>query len=574
MTTDGALMIPFVGVLLFLFFAIQRPVAALSAFLPAVAGITAASAACALLHRIIPMFVLAFGGAVVILSVEQSIAFLLLVGDSGSLTAGRASREILSAGVVAALVEVIAFLTLLLSGIPLLEKLGLFVALGLSVSFLALHLLFPLMFSGKIPAPAPKEGLLVVVRKFGASGRLGLLLTGALGIIMLFCSWPLFPSGGTSMNEPQIRTFLVMLLILGTGFSVQLALIFFDPVLSGVALVPIVFSYGCLLGTLRLLGRSLDSASLMMAVIVLVMGTNFSLLHIRSFQRYHQGNHPLFELVKVAIFVTGACALIGAGCFVAAESVLLQGIGIASVGIGYLLIGTLVLLPPMVAHRLREREWTDETNTSPAAAVKMRYRYMETFPRLFAWFKLQMDPMFAELPELMRGEHHVRSIIDIGCGYGIPASWCLASFQDARVFGIEPDRERARIASKAVGRRGAILVRSAPEVPDVSVPVDIALMLDMIHYLDDGQLSLLLSRLYSCLKPSGRLYIRAAVPPEKRPSFLWWFEKVRLWILDISAEYRTIERLGRQIEQSGFFVQHTRYSGRKKELFWFAAVRR
>jgi len=301
------------------------------------------------------------------------------------------------------------------------------------------------------------------------------------------------------------------------------------------------------------------------------MGVNFSLLYIRSCQRYRQENHPLFALIRAAMLATGAIALVGAGCFVAAESVLLHGIGIASVGIGYLMIGVFVLMPPLVAYRLRDREWPDETDKDSATAAASRYRHMETFSRLFARLKLHTDPMFAELPALMQNERHVRCIVDIGCGYGIPASWCLAAFREAHVFGIEPDRERARIASKAVGSRGSILVGSAPDVPDMPEKADFALMLDMIHYLEDGALSLLLSRLHSRLKPDGRLYVRAAVRPEKRPSFLWCFENVRLWALKIEAFYRSIEEIVRILEQKGFAIEEKRFSGGSTELFWFVA---
>ena len=81
----------------------------------------------------------------------------------------------------------------------------------------------------------------------------------------------------------------------------------------------------------------------------------------------------------------------------------------------------------------------------------LRYRHLPAYPRIFARFKMMIDPMFKELHKYVQNP---RRIIDIGCGYGIPATWLLEIYPQAKVYGLEPDEERVLIANRAIGNRG------------------------------------------------------------------------------------------------------------------------
>jgi uncharacterized protein len=80
----------------------------------------------------------------------------------------------------------------------------------------------------------------------------------------------------------------------------------------------------------------------------------------------------------------------------------------------------------------------------------LRFRHLLAYPRLFARFKIMIDPMFKELHQYVQNP---RSIIDIGCGYGIPAVELLEIYPDAKVYGLEPDESRVLIASQVIGNR-------------------------------------------------------------------------------------------------------------------------
>ncbi len=751
-----ALTLSTIGVALLLLLAFPRPLIGLMSLLPAVAGTMTALFVYSLVYRSISIIVLGFGGAIISITVDQGIAYLLFI-DRPCPTKGKdASREIWAVGLVAVLTTVVAFLTLLLSGFPIFAELGLFTALGLSFSFLFVHTLFPLVFPEMPPAMAPKKTLQRIVNWMCASGKPGAVLAFIFGVVMLFFARPVFNADihnmntvskdtlaaekmmtdvwgnvfenrkvflmfegdgmedlqrkgdrllemldqdldrgvlstaftpsmlfpgekrrrenraawkafwnqtriadlktamarpaadlgftpdafdpffntiekGGRMGTPEIpkplwemlgilknpegskiiqfaslttaeeyvpetfqerysktarifdqaffaqrlgrllsTTFGKMFLIISISVVIQLLLMFFDLTLTAIALAPIVFAFSCTLGTLHLLGRPLDIPGLMLAIIILGMGIDYSLFYIRSYQRYQYEAHPSFSLIKMAVFMAAASTLIGFGVLCIAEHSLLQSVGIVSLlGIGYSLIGAFVLLPPILQYYFRNREGSFDTNEAPAVFARRQYRLMETYPRLFARFKLQTDPMFAELPQLLQAEQDVRTIIDIGCGFGIPAVWCLAAFRQARIFGLEPDDERVRVASRAVGDRGVIVSGRAPDVPEPPEPADFALMLDMVHYLTDEELALVLRRLHSRLKKSGRLYMRATISPEKKYSLLWWVEHIRLQLLGMPANYRTIDELTRLMERQGFSVERTQFSGNNGDLVWF-----
>ena len=67
--------------------------------------------------------------------------------------------------------------------------------------------------------------------------------------------------------------------------------------------------------------------------------------------------------------------------------------------------------------------------------------------------------MFKELDKYVKNP---RRIIDIGCGYGIPATWLLEIYPQAEVYGLEPDEERVLIASRAIGKSWAGGCRTIP----------------------------------------------------------------------------------------------------------------
>ena len=276
----------------------------------------------------------------------------------------------------------------------------------------------------------------------------------------------------------------------------------------------------------------------------------------------------------MTVFMASFSTIIGFGALCFAEHSLLRSAGLTSLlGITYSLIGVFLFLPPSLRYLdgLHSRDRNGHQNIR--YRIMKRYHRLEPYPRMFARFKTRNDPMFRELPHLVP-TGGVKTIIDIGAGYGVPACWFLEHFPESRVYGIEPDQERIRVASEVLGERGTAVRGSAPDLPPFPGPADLATMLDMIHFLNDDQLQDVLKKLHGALREEGALIIRANIAPVVRPSRLWRIYSVYRKFSGIHAFYRTIEELEGNIIREGFDIWRVSPSGNNEELVWFLASAR
>jgi trans-aconitate methyltransferase len=176
--------------------------------------------------------------------------------------------------------------------------------------------------------------------------------------------------------------------------------------------------------------------------------------------------------------------------------------------------------------------------------------------------------MFSELPRFLKSYQKIETFIDVGCGYGVPGCWLLERFPGSKIYGVDPDPKRVRVAARAVGERGVIILGRAPEIPGVPGRADLAIMLDSLHYLMDEALKLTLQRLRDNLYPGSNLIIRAPVTPERRFPWAWWFENIKSKILGIRCYYRTLHDMEKMLVEEGFEVELTAPSGTHGELVW------
>jgi len=753
----NAILFATIGIVLLLIFTFPRPYLGLLSLLPAVAGTLTAFFVFSLIHHSISLMVLGFGGAIISISVDHGIAYLLFL-DRPHRTYGReASHEVRAVGLVAALTTIGAFAALNFSGFPILEQLGQFTALGISFSFIFVHTIFPMIFVEMPAARSKRMPLQNFVSKLARSGKKGALAALLFGILMLFFAKPDFNvslasmstvskatqaaedmvskvwdmefnkiylmTEGKTLAELQLKgdrllenlahdqgkeslstgfvssmvfpgeekqqqnfeawknfwqphrteqlaktlldaslefgftadafepflemlkaytydpasmvipekffgllgikvdpekkkwlqvntlttqkgyqaeaiyarygtlgklfdpnffsqklgrllfaTFTKMLIIIGLSVTVLVFLYFADLSLTFISLLPVLFALICTLGTLHLAGQPLDIPGLMLAIIVIGMGIDYSLFFVRSYQRYGNPQHQYFGLIRMTVFLAGASTMIGFGVLCTARHALLRSAGFTSLfGIGYSLIGAFVILPPLMEYRLRTRQEKRPRGGRIQDRALWRYKNLEAYPRLFARFKMRLDPMFKELPRLLDSCDGIRHIMDIGCGYGVPSAWLLERFPEAGVTGIDPDDGRVRVAARVVGERGKMTTEGAPNIPVVSRPVDLAIMLDMIHFLNHDKLKLTFERLYDRIRPGGHLILRAAVPPQGPTSRAWRLENFRYTLNHIRPSFRPAENIRAMLNQAHFQVEQIEPSGTAGELVWFIA---
>jgi len=756
----NAILFATIGIMLLLILAFPRPYLGLLSLLPAIAGSMIAFFVFSMLHKSISLMVLGFGGAIISISVDHGIAYLLFL-DRPHTTYGRdASREVRAVGLVAALTTAGAFAALTISGFPILEQLGQFTALGILFSFIFVHVVFPLIFPEMPPARSRTLPLQNLVNKFAQVGKKGAFIALIFVIVMFFFAKPEFNVNLSSMNtvsretkaaenlvsnvwgnvfnkvyvmteggniaelqkkgdrflgmldrellsgalstgfvpsmifpgedrsrqnfmawkkfwtdsrvteveksikdaafdlgfttdafEPFYKmlnldsyqtecldipekffglmgiaagperktwvnicsmttgqfynaeefyakysslgklfdpnffserlgkllfsTFMKMLVIIGLSVTVLLLIFFFDLTLTLISLLPVIFALISTLGTLKLIGHPLDIPGLMLAIVIVGMGIDYSLFFVRSYQRYGDPTHPYFGLIRMTIFLASASTIIGFGVLCSAQHSLLRSAGITSLlGIGYSLIGAFIILPPILKYRFQIREKNGRKPANYRDRILRLYRNMEAYPRLFVRFKMRFDPMFSELPRFLEPYEGINTIIDIGCGYGVPANWFLERFPEAKVYGIDPDPARIRVASMAVGKRGLIKSGRAPDMPTIPDLADLAIMLDIIHYLKDDELRLTLNRLHTLLRSDNILIIRAPITPERRFRWIWWLENFKLKLSRTSSYYRSIEEIKTILTDTGFKIERTELSGSKGELVWLIVKNR
>jgi hypothetical protein len=284
-------------------------------------------------------------------------------------------------------------------------------------------------------------------------------------------------------------------------------------------------------------------------------------------------DHPSVRLIRLSIFLSFATTFIGFGVLALSGHTMLKSAGLAlALGIGYSYLGTVTLVPPLLRHLLVPVPFGYAPLTAGskehARRTRRHYRNMEGFPRLFARLKLMLDPMFPRLAGFVRDP---RVILDVGTGFGIPAVWLLELFPRACVYGIEPDKKRVLFASMAIGERGAVTVGLAPQIPEAPQKADTITMLDMLHYLSDGDLSLTLSKLREASAPECRLIIRTTIPTMAQSPRTTRIEQLHMRFFKIPSYYRQVSDIEQALLNAGFRVTKIEPSVPGQEDQWIIA---
>jgi trans-aconitate methyltransferase len=166
----------------------------------------------------------------------------------------------------------------------------------------------------------------------------------------------------------------------------------------------------------------------------------------------------------------------------------------------------------------------------------------------------------------------VKTIADIGCGYGVPACWVLERYDQAKLYAVDPDPERVRVASIVTGSRGTVTVGCAPEFPPVPGAADLVLLLDMLHYLDDQTAAALFKKSSDFLVNGGLLVTRFVIVPEKSPSWSWRLEDGRVRSSGRHPCYRSAERMAELMENNGLRIGLNEVSPANPELVWMVGL--
>ena len=447
---------------------------------------------------------------------------------------------------------------------------------------------FVASLSGPAPAvPAVPErfaGLLGIAAQKDSLVQVAMVTPGpAYGAEAFFARYSgthlasLFDAGlfNRRLGEVLAALFTEIAVITGLGIVLVVVLFFLEWRLCLIVLAPVLFALVGTLGTLKLLGRPVDIPGIMLWIVIMGMGIDYGIYYACAYQRYRDERHPSMSLIRQAIFLAGTTTLIGFGVLAAAQHAVLRSIGLTSLlGIGYSLLGAFLIVPPLVKRALAPVELPPEALEAGSARhtkrTLLRYRNIETTPRLFAYWKLRLDPMFPRLAAFM---NNPRRILDIGCGYGVPSAWLLEFFPQAAVLGIDPDPERVRIAGRALGPRGEVRTGRAPDLGGLPGGADTALVLDIIHMLSDDELASTVIQLHGKLLPGGRLVLRATIPGEGSRPWMRSLEEFRLRRQGLIPHYRSRGTIEALLRGAGFVIETVEAAAPGSEEVWFVAGR-
>ncbi len=357
------------------------------------------------------------------------------------------------------------------------------------------------------------------------------------------------------LGSIMLDSFIRMAVIVGVVTFIVAILYLMDLRLTLVSLAPTVFSLVCTFGTLRLIGQKPGIPAIIVTVIVIGMGTDYALYLVRAYQRYMDRRHPSVSLIRLTVFLSAVSTMIGFGVLGLADHSLLRNAGLTLLfGIGYSFLGTVMIVPPLLARLFVPAAVSAgvgaDVKAGHLARVERRYRRMEPYPRLMARYRLMTDPLYRQLGSIAGSP---ATIVDVAAGYGITAAWMLERNRDARVYGLEPDEKRRRVASRAIAPGGTVTPGAEGDMPDFPGKADLVLIIDLAHRLDDAGLARLLEKARKGISADGTLVVRAPLAGRRR-SMLHGVAGGLARLAGGRAYDRSEEAITGMLERAGFNV--------------------
>ena len=148
------------------------------------------------------------------------------------------------------------------------------------------------------------------------------------------------------------------------------------------------------------------------------------------------------------------------------------------------------------APRQASREGRWQYGAHLAQRILLRYQDQGMHVWMFSLFKTRLDPMFAELREFLQATPDVRTILDLGCGFGFAGSFLLDHFPQAQIYAVEPSEDVLTEPLPPLLSAGTSF-RARPdfEVPGLPERFDAVFVLDVVHFFSDSGLDLTLRRI-------------------------------------------------------------------------------
>jgi SAM-dependent methyltransferase len=152
-------------------------------------------------------------------------------------------------------------------------------------------------------------------------------------------------------------------------------------------------------------------------------------------------------------------------------------------------------------------------------------------------------------------------ILDVGCGFGLFAGYFGQTHPGRRIYGVDPDARRVRMAERvaaSLGQRQHRFLAADAHDPRVPGPFAAAYVLDVMHHVERHAQRALLERMRDLLAPKGVLLIKdITTEPRFGLKFTELLDRVMVGWSEPLA-YRHHREWGSMLVDLGFHVRMVR----------------
>ena len=332
-----------------------------------------------------------------------------------------------------------------------------------------------------------------------------------------------------------------------------------------VTLLPIGVGMFWTLGTLGLLGVPIDVANFIFSILVIGVGSDYSLFMVMAELDPLRGRPDQTASTGGAVTICAGTTLLGIGVLVLAQHPAMFSIGLSAwLGITFSLLATLFLVRPCMAY-LRQRATVSARTlgrTGPGEAgsrrkqVRRLFRYQGAYVEQYVLWKTRTDPLFQAIDEVAPSQGH---ILDVGCGYGLVVHWLALGDHQRTFHGLDYDSEKVRVAQASARELPRIEFQEGDLLRTTWPACDVVLLCDVLHYFPRELKAQILRHAFEALHPGGTVIVREACSDASRShAIVVWAECLAVWLrqnkTDRGLHFETAAGYSAMLTQAGFVL--------------------
>jgi SAM-dependent methyltransferase len=294
---------------------------------------------------------------------------------------------------------------------------------------------------------------------------------------------------------------LLLLTMAGlTAVLIVISILLVRVELVAAAMLPIVFSVTLALGALGLAGIEITRSNSLFILFLLSLTTDFSINILWSRLETFRGRSST-NLLTLKLAVILAACLLASTAFASLRPAAIIGLIVITSS----LTAALLLSPPITNWLLPINSHHPAPSLSRSRGAKSLYNYLDIDAQQYVTWKLRLDPIFKGIDSAVPP---TGQILDAGCGYGQMSNSLALKSNQRQVIGVDRDQRKinvarcaARTLSNARFELGDLLEWQYP-------PSDCVLLIDVLHYWNQGKQQQIIAKAAACLRENGTLIFR------------------------------------------------------------------